>query len=297
MMEKCLAFVLGGGGARGAMQLGALRALFEAGYKPDLLVGTSIGAANATGLALWGVNLDGVAALERVYQTITEGRLMDSPGQLVWHALSRRLNYTSTRAREFIISAGITPDMRFNQFPNVRLGLIGANMNSGQPVIYGMDPGQSVLEGVLASCAVPPWFAPIENDDQFIVDGGALSKLPIEPALAMGATEIIALYLSDSSSLPGSLRKFDQLEKSISAFTKREIYLETALAEAHGVPVHFIELKTNPPIPIWEFRKHRELIEIGYDIACHEIASWPKSVLSPLRGRISNWFGISMDRR
>ncbi len=42
-MEKCLAFVLGGGGARGAMQVGAFRALFEAGYKPDLLVGTSIG--------------------------------------------------------------------------------------------------------------------------------------------------------------------------------------------------------------------------------------------------------------
>jgi len=41
-MKKCLAFVLGGGGARGALQVGALRALFEAGFKPDLLVGTSI---------------------------------------------------------------------------------------------------------------------------------------------------------------------------------------------------------------------------------------------------------------
>jgi NTE family protein len=65
MMEKCLAFVLGGGGARGALQVGALRALFEAGYQPDLLVGTSIGAANAACLAFWGVNMDGIAALER----------------------------------------------------------------------------------------------------------------------------------------------------------------------------------------------------------------------------------------
>ncbi|HUI87687.1 MAG TPA: patatin-like phospholipase family protein, partial [Anaerolineales bacterium] len=67
-MKKCLAFVLGGGGARGAMQVGALRALFEAGLKPDLLVGTSIGAINATGLALWGVDLAGVEALEHAYQ-------------------------------------------------------------------------------------------------------------------------------------------------------------------------------------------------------------------------------------
>ena len=64
MMNKCLAFVLGGGGARGAMQVGALRALIEAGLKPDLLVGTSIGAVNATGLALWGVSLAGIEALE-----------------------------------------------------------------------------------------------------------------------------------------------------------------------------------------------------------------------------------------
>src|SRR5512136_501513 len=152
MMEKCVAFVLGGGGARGALQIGALRALFEAGYQPDLLIGTSIGAANAAGLALWGVNLDGVAALEKAYQSIAEGSLMDAPGRLVWHAISGRPYYTSKRAKEFLIAAGITPDMRFEHVQNVRLGLVGAEMGSGQPLIYGMDPGQSVMEGVLASC-------------------------------------------------------------------------------------------------------------------------------------------------
>jgi predicted acylesterase/phospholipase RssA len=35
-MTECLALVLGGGGARGAMQVGALRAVIEAGVKPDL---------------------------------------------------------------------------------------------------------------------------------------------------------------------------------------------------------------------------------------------------------------------
>lgn len=74
-MHKCLTFVLGGGGARGALQLGALRALFEAGIQPDLLVGTSIGAANATGLALWGVNSNGLAALERAYEKMAASNL------------------------------------------------------------------------------------------------------------------------------------------------------------------------------------------------------------------------------
>jgi len=128
MMEKCLAFVLGGGGARGAMQVGALRAPFEAGYKPDLLVGTSIGAANAACLGFWGVNMEGVAALERAYQNMMEGHLMDTPGRMVWHTLSGHPFYTSKRAKEFLIAAGITPELRFEQIQNVRLGLVGAEM-------------------------------------------------------------------------------------------------------------------------------------------------------------------------
>src|SRR5205085_1769484 len=41
-----VAFVLGGGGILGATQVGMLRALFEAGVRPDLVVGTSVGALN-----------------------------------------------------------------------------------------------------------------------------------------------------------------------------------------------------------------------------------------------------------
>jgi NTE family protein len=119
-MEKCLAFVLGGGGARGALQVGALRALFEVGCQPDLLVGTSFGAANAAGLAMWGVNMDGIDALEAAYRSMAEGHLMDTPGRMVWHTLSGRPFYTSKRAKELLIAAGITPDVRFDQLQNLR---------------------------------------------------------------------------------------------------------------------------------------------------------------------------------
>jgi NTE family protein len=273
-MQKCLAYVLGGGGARGALQVGAFRALFEAGYQPDLLVGTSIGAANAACLGFWGANLDGVAALERAYQNMAEGHLMDTPGRVVWHTLSGRPFYTSKRAKEFLIAAGFTPEVRFDQLQNVRVGLVGAEMGTGQLVIYGIEPGQSVLEGVLASCSVPPWFEPIESDDQLIVDGGALSLLPIEAALTMGATEIIALDLSGSPTPSRRIRKLSQLEKSIAAFTQREIYLETALAEARGVPLHYMRLLSDPPIQMWDFSTYRDLIKTGYETASRYLLDW-----------------------
>jgi len=276
-MEKCLALVMGGGGARGALQVGACRALFEAGFKPDLLVGTSIGAINSAGLGLLGVNMDGVAALEKAYQNMAEGHMMDTPGKLVLHTLTGRPDYTSKRARELLIALGITQDLRFSHIQNARLGLVSADMSTGQLVIYGRNPEQSVLEGVLASCAVPPWFAPIENDDQLIVDGGALSLLPIEPALTLGATEIIALDLSGSPTPSRPSRKLSQLEKSASAFIRRETYLETTLAEARGVPVRYMQLLSNPPIQMWDFSTYKNLLTTGYETASRYLSDWDET--------------------
>ena len=62
-MESKLAFVLGGGGSRGALQVGALFALLERGLQPDLLVGTSIGAVNAAFLALNGFSKESLELL------------------------------------------------------------------------------------------------------------------------------------------------------------------------------------------------------------------------------------------
>ncbi len=284
-MKRCLAFVLGGGGARGAMQLGALRYLFECGYKPDLLVGTSIGAVNAAGLALWGVNLDGVTALEWAYQNVAEAHLMDPRlGRLLLRALSGHPNHhASQRVRDYFIQAGITPDLRFEHITDVRLGLIGADLDQGQPVIYGLDPGQSILDGLMASIALPPWFAPVKQDGQYIVDGGAVSNLPVEPALTLGASEIIALDLNDPAFLSGSQRGLNRyVEKLIYAVTQRQICLETALAEARGVPVYSLQLRSTPPVPMWDFSTYRQLIQTGHEIARSQVPAWHRSPVSSL---------------
>jgi NTE family protein len=242
-MEKCRAVVLGGGGARGALQVGALRALFEAGFKPDLLVGTSIGAANAAFLALWGVNLAGVEALEQAYEEVANANLMDP-------RLSRIMLHA-------------------------RLALIGSDLNTGQTVIYGQDPSQSVLEGIMASIAIPPFFAPLAKDGQFIMDGGALSPLPVEPAMALGATDIIALDLDDPEGMLGVDNvQSQQLEKLVFSVNRRQADIEMALAAARNVPVHYLMLKSSPPTPIWDFSKHRELFQAGYETASRAIPGW-----------------------
>src|SRR5213075_1328894 len=74
------AFVLGGGGNLGAVQIGMLQALFERHITPDLLVGCSVGALNAAAVASQ-PNLDGVDRLRRVWldratwQVFSSGKL------------------------------------------------------------------------------------------------------------------------------------------------------------------------------------------------------------------------------
>ena len=278
-MKKSLAFVLGGGGARGALEVGALRALFEAGIKPDLLVGTSIGAVNAAGLALWGVNLAGIEALEQLYQRMQDSKLLDPRLlQFAWNAVSRRPNHRASHyAREFMIAEGITPEIYFGQINSVRLATVAADLQTGKSIIYGMDPAHSVMEGVLASIAIPPWFAAIEKEDQYIIDGGVVSNLPIEAAIKMGATEIIALDVHDPAVASSANQIVDPLLTKLAfAIIKRELHLEMELAAAHGIPVHHVSLRSSPPVQTWDFKTHRDLFQVGYDIMKNEMSRWPQ---------------------
>lgn len=61
------AFVLAGGGSIGAVQVGMLRELFAHGVKPDLVVGSSVGAINGAYLA-GDPSLEGVRRLEAIWR-------------------------------------------------------------------------------------------------------------------------------------------------------------------------------------------------------------------------------------
>ena len=65
--RRTRAFVLSGGGSLGAVQVGMLRALVEAGIKPDLVIGCSVGAINGAGFAA-DPTLRGVARMERIWR-------------------------------------------------------------------------------------------------------------------------------------------------------------------------------------------------------------------------------------
>jgi len=278
-MSKQLAFVLSGGGARGALQAGALRALLEAGIHPNLLVGTSVGAINSAYLAVHGVNLASIESLARAWREAASSELLTS--NYVWATLSAFFNRSGRgayqRMRDFFIAHGLTPDLRFGDLQGVRLIVVAAELNCGCPVLYGTDPQQLVLDAVLASAALPPWVPPIEKDGQLLMDGGAISNLPIEPAVAQGATEIIALELADPREILAEVRGWlPLLSKLRNMAERRQTDLELEVAAARGVPVRRIGLQCASPVAVWDLGRADELISRGYEITRREIDGWQR---------------------
>ncbi len=272
-----LAFVLSGGGARGALQVGALRALFEANIRPDLLVGTSVGSVNAAHLALRGMTLPSIDELARAWIDAGTANLL--PTNLVWLVLcalfAKAAAHSYRRMHDFFVAHGLTPEVRFGDIRDVRLILVAADLNTGQPVLFGQDPLDSVLEGVLASSALPPWVTPVEKNGRVLADGGAISGMSIHAAMEEGATEIVALDLDDRRDIsPNARGFFPNLSKFLATMQQHQAEMELALARARRVPVRRIALQGETPVPIWDFRRSKELIELGYFIACREISRW-----------------------
>lgn len=287
MAKDKLAFVLGGGGARGALQVGALRALLEADLCPDLTVGTSIGALNAAFLGLHGFLVESLDALAATWRDAAAADLL--PARYVWLTVralfGRGGGHMEDRILPFLVSHGLTPELRFSDLRGVPVRLVAADLNQARPLVYGANPNAQVLEGVLASAALPPWIHPLTQRDHLLLDGGFVSNVPIEAALAEGASAIIALDLSDARSSFGFESNgfggwFDKLGNTV---LQRQLDLELALAAARKVPVFHLRLRFEHPVAIWDFSHTEELMTAGYALAKAEIADWPTRKRSRLR--------------
>lgn len=291
-MEKRSALVLAGGGSRGALQVGAARALLEAGYTPQFMVGTSIGACNAAFLGIYGFNQDSLHLLEQVWLDTVHADLL--PSNYLWLTVrtlfNRRLPGSSNHLREFFVSHGLKPELRFKDLA-IPVHLVATDLNSGQMLVFGDDPEGSVLEGVLASTALPPWVSPLALQGRLLMDGGVVSNLPLQAALQAGASEVIALDLSE---LFDDIREQEGFgpfaTKLMRTVVRRQAELELNLLAAKNIPVLYIHLIERGVVQLYDFTQAPELISQGYEQTHQAYAQWLKSrPTAGLRARLAHW--------
>ena len=183
------AWVLGGGGVHGAVEVGMLRALVERGLRPDLVLGTSIGALNG---ALYAADpdsaVDRLTALWTDFATHSpfEGSLFEQAGTIARNWTHLHGNH---RLRRLILQQ--LPVRTFEEL-EVPFACVAASIEDAGARWF--DHGD-LIEPLLATTAVPGLLPPVEIDGRHHLDGGLVDSIPVDRAVELGATCIMVLQV------------------------------------------------------------------------------------------------------
>ena len=196
MTSASTGFVFAGGGSLGAVQVGMLRALLEAGVCPDFVVGASAGAINAAYFA-GAPDLDGVARLERIWSGLKRVDIFPM-------SVSRVLGLL--RHPDYIVEPTglrrmIETHIEFANFEDARLPLhIMATDQQGMSVRLSNGP---VVDAILASAAIPGVFPTVPIGGRHLMDGAIAANTPLRLAVELGATRIVVLPTGYACALDG----------------------------------------------------------------------------------------------
>lgn len=191
MPSPLTAFVLGGGGLLGAVEVGMLRALFEYDVHPELVLGTSVGALN--GLV---VSADpGIGAVDRLEELWREISHRDELyADPAWRQMRRALrtgtHLHSAQPLEERLQAEFG-DLAFADLA-VPFQCCAASIERAAEHWFTSGP---VVPAVMASAAVPGLLPPATVDGEHYLDGGIVNSIPLGRAVALGATRIFVLQV------------------------------------------------------------------------------------------------------
>lgn len=176
MIKPVTALVLSGGCLRGMAQIGVLKALEDAGIRPDLVVGTSVGAVIGALYAAGRTPAD----LERAAGALAVSRLKR------W-AFSRHGLWTLDGVRSLLREHLLL--QRIEDFP-IRFAALATDVQAGCATTFTRGDAS---DAVIASAAMPVFFvAPLLGGRRY-ADGCLVSPLPVHAARALGAQRIIAV--------------------------------------------------------------------------------------------------------
>lgn len=282
--EKAL--VLGGGAARGFAHVGVVRALEEAGFRPDLVVGCSMGA------------LVGAFYADGVRSHIMRG-------------ITRMVSGTKKKASDFIpvkpsssalFDASKIEEFLMNFFGERKIeelstpfACVAVDIMEGEELVF--DSGL-VAPAVRASISIPGVFPPLRRGKMILVDGGLLDPVPVRVARDMSAERVLAVNVisrrkheirSVALKKPLGIEKKMKLlaeivseierlgEFNIFRLTEKAVLtMEAAIVEesltGQGAPDLLIDVPMED-IGYMEFHRAEEAAQRGYEITKSAIGS------------------------
>lgn len=186
-----MGIAFGGGGLRGFVHLGVIRALREANLQADVVTGASAGAIAAV---FYGANLPTsflTAAAAELGPLDLADPVLSTQGLLQGRKLAQWINQT-------------LPQNQLEQL-TIPVGVVVTDLIQQQLLLLQEgNAGQAVQ----ASSSIPGTFVPVLVNDQVWVDGGVLSVVPVRFARAMGAERVLAIDVFCGRGYPPKLNAF-----------------------------------------------------------------------------------------
>lgn len=197
------AFVLSGGGNLGALQVGMLRALVEAGVRADVVLGCSIGAINGAGFAL-DPSVGGVERLTSVWESPTVSEMM--PASRLPNAVQMVRKGTSIHDNDRL-RRGLTTILGDHPtFDDLELAFQCNAVDVDSATTTWFSRGR-LIEPLLASAALPAIFPPVQIDGHTYIDGGVTENVPIARAVELGCRTIYVLHIGPHGRPSHELRR------------------------------------------------------------------------------------------
>jgi NTE family protein len=209
--EKVTALILGGGGSKGAVQAGFLRAVEKLDVDVGLVVAASVGAINGAFFAA------GISAryMAKEWTRVTRRQLFG----LNWGLLRRPSRASSVfgfrRLRRFLVDR--LPVRTFEELP-IPLVLVTTDLTTGAPYLWERG---DLVQAILASCAVPGLLPPSKGPHgRLLIDGALSDNVPVQTAFDRGAERVLGI-----------------LCRTCAACHPRDVGLTNMLGQAFGIAV------------------------------------------------------------
>lgn len=259
------AFVLSGGASLGSIQVGMLAALQEAAIRPDLIVGSSVGALNGAWLAGHpGQPVDELAATWRGLSRSDVFPAAPLFGLAGFAGLRR--GFVGNHRLRRLIEANLT-FARIEDSP-IPLHIVVTDVVDAADVRLS---GGDIVPAVLASAAIPGVFPPVEIAGRTYMDGGVVNNTPISHAVELGADTIWVLPTGWSCALASPPKgALGMALHGLNVLVQQRLAVDIAHYSTLDIDLRVLP----PPCPVTtspaDFGHAGRLIEVAHDAA----AAW-----------------------
>ena len=260
-----IAFALGSGGAKGFAHIGVLRAMEELGIKPDLIVGSSMGAIVG---ACYSIGID-VDTMEQRARELSTTKILDLK-------LPNNYGFVKGEKAEQVIRDFLKLDEDKNlTFDDCKIPFACVAANLSIPSIVNLTDGD-LIKSIRASFSINGVFQAVEINGNKLTDGGILCRVPVDLARKLGADIVIAVDCTGKT-MPEDIESNKYIDTIARIFSvmdyeisKHEIRRADFLINMHQPNVSSIRIKNV-----------KESIETGYKVTMENSEE--------LKKLISNW--------